>query len=404
MPATPTPSGTATATAASLHPQGRPRAAAPRPRPAGPGLRPRTYEQPSLDDIPLNPRRAGYVLNLILQQHNWRHSSKHKGVSHKTIAERARFCHWLMDFLRDHPKRFRLDPRSFSGRHVEAVTAYWQAEAQAGRMSPATIQTYFSFMRTFAGWIGKPRLLKPIASYFDDPALHRRQQATAVDKTWRAQGVDADQVIAEVEARDRHAGASLRLMQAFGLRFKESLMLRPHQDVLTAAQAARPSDGPARYLDTHRGTKGGRARLLPIDSPQREAAVQLACLVAIGRDDSVSDPRRTLAQAERRLRYVMERHGITRAALHVVPHGLRHQAAADAYLDKTGQQPPVAGGAAVDPALDKQVRREIAEHLGHGRPAITSAYLGRSHPGAQASSPADYPPPTTRKPAPQGDE
>jgi hypothetical protein len=54
------------------------------------------------------------------------------------------------------------------------------------------------------------------------------------------------------------AAASLRLMQAFGLRFKESLMLRPHQDVLTAQQAGRPADGPARYLDTHRGTKGGR--------------------------------------------------------------------------------------------------------------------------------------------------
>jgi len=34
-------------------------------------------------------------------------------------------------------------------------------------------------------------------------------------------------------------------------------MLRPHQDVLTAQQAGRPADGPARYLDTHRGTKGG---------------------------------------------------------------------------------------------------------------------------------------------------
>jgi hypothetical protein len=78
-----------------------------------------------------------------------------------------------------------------------------------------------------------------------------------VDKTWRAQGVDADAVIREVEAHDRHAAASLRLMQAFGLRFKESLMLRPHQDVLTAQQAGRPADGPARYLDTHRGTKGG---------------------------------------------------------------------------------------------------------------------------------------------------
>jgi hypothetical protein len=130
---------------------------------------------------------------------------------------------------------------------------------------------------------------KPAAShatevhgYFDDTALHRRSLAATVDKTWRAQGVDAGAVIREVEAHDRHAGTSLRLMQAFGLRFKESPMLRPHQDVLTAQLAGRPADGPARYLDTHRGTKGGQDRLLPIDSPQREAAVAQACRVAIG--------------------------------------------------------------------------------------------------------------------------
>ena len=169
------------------------------------------------------------------------------------------------------------------------------------------------------------------------------------------------------------------------------------------SRTAAPPDGPVRYLDTHRGTKGGRDRLLPIDTPQREAAVAQACRVAIGPDDSVSDPRRTLAQAERRLRYVMEHHGITRAGLKVVPHGLRHQDAVDAYRSMTGQPPAVAGGGAVDAALDAQARQAIAKHLGHGRRAIVNAYLGRPHPGAKASSPAAHPSPDTRNPEPQGD-
>jgi len=202
------------------------------------------------------------------------------------------------------------------------------------------------------------------------------------------EGVDADAVIREVEAHDRHAAASLRLMQAFGLRFDRYYLESTHQDVLTAQQAGRPADGPARYLDTHRGTKGGRDRLLPIDTPQREAAVAEACRVAIGPDDSVSDPRRTLAQAERRLRYVMERHGITRAGLKVVPHGLRHQGAADDYESTTGTPPPVAGGWAVDPALDLQARREIAARLGHRRISITNVYLG-----SRRAMPAEPPPP-----------
>ena len=242
---------------------------------AAPGdhrARPRTYEQPALDDTPLNPKRCRYVLQLILQRHNWQHSSKHKGVSHKTMAERTRFCVWLFDFLRGHPKHFKLDPRTFSGRHVEAVTGYWQVEARAGRMSPATIQTYFSFMKTFAGWVGKPKLLKPIACYFDDPMLYQRHLANGVDKSWRAKGVDAAAVISEVEAYDVHAAASLRLMQAFQLRFKESVMFRPHSDVISGAQAGNPADGVACYLDTHRGTKGGRKRLFPIDNEMRQDA------------------------------------------------------------------------------------------------------------------------------------
>jgi integrase len=270
---------------------------------------------------------------------------------------------------------------------------------------PLTVDlAYYSHLKTFTRWIGKPKLLKPISAYFDDPALYTRSYCASEDKSWRAMGVDVFTVIRDVEAYDVHAAACLWLMLAFGLRFKESLMLRPHRDVLTAQQAGDPANGPARYLDTHRGTKGGRDRLLPIDSPQREAAVAQACSVAIDADDSVSDPRRTLAQAERRLRYVMERHGITRAGLKVVPHGLRHQDPADAYRAMTDQPPPVAGGGAVDPALDAHARQAIAEHLGHGRPAIANAYLGRPHPGTKASSPAAHPNPDTRNSEPQGDE
>lgn len=353
-----------------------------KPKPHGPRHRhgdpPRTYEQPELDAMPLNPRRSRYVLQLILQKHNWRHSSKHKGVSNKTIAERARFCFWLFDFLRDHPKRFKLDPRSFSGRHVEVVTRYWRDEAMAGRMSPATIQTYFSFMRTFAGWIGKPKLLKPIDRYFDDPLLYQCSLANGVDKSWRAKGVDVVAVIRDVEAYDVHAAASLKLMQAFQLRFKESVMFRPHTDVITAAQAGKPNDGPAFYLDTHRGTKGGRERLFPIDNSTREAAIDYARRVAVGVNDSVSDSRLTLLQAMRRLRYVMERFGVTRAGLGVVPHGLRHQGAADDFEALTGAAPPIAGGPPVDPELDRQARLEISDRLGHGRIQIVSVYLGQS--------------------------
>ena len=109
--------------------------------------------------------------------------------------------------------------------------------------------------------------------------------------------------------------------------------------------------------------------------------------MAVGINDSVSDPRLSLQQALRRLRYVMERFGVTRAGLGVVPHGLRHQGAADDYRAMTGELPPVAGGGIVDRELDAQARQCIAERLGHGRRQIVSAYLGSkcvagAHPAA----------------------
>jgi hypothetical protein len=48
----------------------------------------------------------------------------------------------------------------------------------------------------------------------------------------------------------------------------------------------------------------------------------------------------------------MERHGITRAGLKVVPHGSQHQEAGDAYRALTAQTPPVAGVGAVDQRPD----------------------------------------------------
>ena len=177
-------------------------------------------------------------------------------------------------------------------------------------------------------------------------------------------------------------------MQAFQLRFKESVMFRPQTNVITAAQAGKPDSDIAFYLDTHRGTKGGRNRLFPINNAQSLAAIDYARRVTVGVHESVSDPRLTLQQAIRRLRYVMERFGITHADLGVVPHGLRHQGAADDYECTTGTPPPVAGGSAVDPALDLQARREIAARLGHKRILITNVYLG-----SRRAMPAEPPPP-----------
>jgi integrase len=338
-----------------------------------------------LDTLPLQPQRCMHVLALILRRYNWQHAVKAKNIGHRTAQSRGRLCVWVFRFLRDNPvKTFKLDPRSFSGRHADFVMAHWCAEAKAGRLAPGTIPTYYSHLKTFTRWIGKPKLLKPIGAYFDDPALYRRSGITTNDKSWRALGIDVASVIRDVEDYDVHAAACLWLMLAFGLRFKESLMLRPHVDVATAHQAEGDSgsggeeaSGVAQYLDTHRGTKGGRQRYVPIDDALCRHAITYACHVAKGAQGSVGDPNLTLVQALRRLRYVMERFGITKRDLRVVPHGLRYQFAASRYTEQTGSLPPVAGGQGVAADADSAARKRVSTLLGHGRPQITNAYLGR---------------------------
>jgi integrase len=151
----------------------------------------------------------------------------------------------------------------------------------------------------------------------------------------------------------------------------------------------------ALYLFTHRGTKGGRKRYVPIDTDARLQAIKLAQDLVIGESDSISDPQLTLVQAIRHLRYVMERFGVTKKALGVVPHGLRHQYAEDEYQHATGSAAPVNGGEAVDREVDMAARQDIAAKLGHGRPQIVNAYLGSSASSSPAGGQASHPAPIT---------
>lgn len=332
-----------------------------------------------LDKIPLQPQRCKYVLSLILAQFNWRHAVKDKGVSFDTMEDRRQFLFRVFDTLLHNPiKTFKLDPRSLSGRHVDVLMTIWRQRAEAGELSASSLQKYHSILRTFTAWIGNPNLVKPLSAYFDDAALYKRCYVAKVSKAPRPRGVDINNLFAAIEARDVRAAAATRLIDAFGLRFKEGVMCRPHADVVTAAQAGKPAGDTGTYLHVHRGTKGGRRRYVPIDTPERQRAVDIARLIAKDENESVSDPRLTLTQAIRHLRYVLECCGMTKADLKVTPHGFRHQYAADEYERVTGVRPPVEGGAAPDKAIDAAARQDVSMKLGHGRPDISNAYLGQS--------------------------
>lgn len=238
-------------------------------------------EPPEPATIPHDGKQWKRVLKLLLIHYNHRHSSKQKSVSFKTQHERERFVFWLFDFLRNNPvKYYKPDPRSFTGMQVDFVAKHWKEQAEAGQLLPATLQTYFSFLKTFTTWIGKPGLLKPIHCYFDDPKLYQHRYVAKEDKTWKHAGVDIEQVIDSITQEDRYAGAAVRMLAVFGLRFKEGCCLRPHVDGVAAQCTNLKVSTATEYLDTHRGTKGGRQRFVPIETNAQRETLAFSRFVA----------------------------------------------------------------------------------------------------------------------------
>lgn len=130
------------------------------------------------------------------------------------------------------------------------------------------------------------------------------------------------------------------------------------------------------YLAISLGTKGGRHRVEPIDTPEKRALIERAKSWALSKQASTSDPHKTLAQVKNHYYAVLRACGITRRD-GITSHGLRHEYANNRYQHLTGHASPVRGGKPVDRQTDYLARLEVAEELGHSRESITTHYLGR---------------------------
>lgn len=327
------------------------------------------------------------VLEVLLTLFNTRHTALEKTVAHKTRQERAGF---LRRFFRDLSAKagFRTapDPRNLGQKHVHAMVQVWQQE----HLAPATIQTYLSFLRGLASWLGKPGFVRPPAHYGLSLVEYERHEVAQRDKSWRAQGLDVGTVIAQVDAYDQRVAASLRLMQALGLRRKESVMFRPFEDVRPFEQTGLPPE--QRKADHYvwiKG-KGGRVRWIELATEVQRAAVAQAQSAVSSRDAHLGDPAKTLEQNLRRLLYVLEKFGITRRASGATGHGLRHGHCNDLYEDVAGVPSPVRGGRPASPDMDRTARQAVACRAGHARLRAAGAYIGSAvsrSPKARVSKP-----------------
>lgn len=342
------------------------------------GLVGRLSAHEALDLLPIDPRHWRDVLNLLLAENNWRHGAKKKGVSARTMeARREFFFRFFRELRKDEQTQYRIDPRSLRTRHIEFAVKRWLERG----LTIATIHTYLSHLRVLSEWIRKPGLVRPPTHYEGLFEAGKRSIVATRDRSWTGNGVDANAVIAKVFEMDERVGLQLQICRAFGLRVKEAIMLRPRADVINAGQALAIDPSLAtpvvdRYLVVHRGTKGGRERLVPIDSPSKEAAIAAAVAATSNESSHMGRNDRSLLQSYRRYYYVLDACGVTAKDLGVTSHGLRHEYAADVYADVSGQPAPIRGGDVPDKPSDDRARLTVARQLGHGRKQIASAYLG----------------------------
>jgi len=347
----------------------------PRPHPARSATGEPSDPDVILASLPVGTPDYIRVLGAILQLHNHEHSAKHKGVSFKTMLDRQRFLASFFRELRRQTRYAGVDPRQLANRHIQVIVTRWLARG----LATATIHNYLSFLRTFAGWIGKPGMVREPEYYVgaDSPHAHRSEAATQ-DHSWTASNVDIQAKIAEIAKFDSWVGMQLELEVSFGLRGKEARHLRPHSAVIPceAADTRNAAAFPEcqTFLRISAGSKGGRPRDVPIATNAQRALLERV-MKQVPPGGFVGRPDLTSIQNQARFYYVIRKFGISKADLGVVSHGLRHQYANDHFEADAGGPSPVRGGTVLPPG-NEQARKRISRVLGHNRGRASSCYLG----------------------------
>lgn len=244
-----------------------------------------------------------------------------------------------------------MNSHSLKPKHVEALVGHWLEK----EVSTGTIKNRMSAVRWWARKVNRQNV---VARSNDHYGIANRIFVTNRSKAKSVIEADLTKV------RDEHIKMSLELQQAFGLRREEAIKFIPSYADQGDHLILKPS-----------WTKGGKARSLPIRTPEQREVLDRARRLA-GKGSLIPSVRNYVQQ-------LRSYEGNTiRAGLSKM-HGLRHAYAQRRYEELTGWRSPVAGGpsskslTSQQRELDLEVRLVISRELGHERRQVVSVYLGR---------------------------
>ncbi len=275
---------------------------------------------------------------------------KYPEGSFNTRRDRERILTLIANQL--HEMGFRqMQVDSLKPKHVQALVNRWKAEGIAA----GTFKNRMWHLRWLAEKTGKEAV---IARKNDDYGIPRRQYVTYENRARELTTGDLENVT------DPYVRMSLRLQAAFGLRRKESLMIRP----------AKADRGNWLFLQQS-WTKGGRERRIPIRTDEQRQLLEAAKALA-GRGSLIP---RGLTYVKQLNRYSTQLKG---AGIHKA-HGHRHLYAQTRYRELTGWSCRLQGGPSFKELsreqrkVDHEARLTISNELGHGRISIVAVYISR---------------------------
>lgn len=307
------------------------------------------------------PKKLNNEIVVLLQANRDKAALKDKKVSARTqdIRETS-----IKGFFSDLLKLgYKIETvNNLKEKHLLAVFSLLEEKRQA----PATIQNKISTMRTFCGWIGKAGMVRKSTNYVQDSNSTKRSMVVKEDKSWEGKGIDVLEMLPLIEKEDRNVALYLELCWAFGLRMREAIMLRP----------AVSQEGSFIWL--REGTKGDRARVIPIENEVQINVLERAIAMSDGKSGQLGVRGKTVKQKVRRFYTVMGKCGITLRDNDITAHGLRHQYMQQSFKLMLGIEAPVRGGdlSLVDKDKLHLASQKLMERAGHTRVTIGASYYG----------------------------
>ncbi len=302
----------------------------------------------SLGDHQHLPEMTKHVNDLNFQLNEL--CRQNRDGSYATQAQRQ----WILDLVANqlHELGFRqLAKHSLKPKHVEALVKHWREE----KLAVATIKNRMAALRWWARKVNRQNVIERTNDRYGIP--HRQ----FVSDENKAKTVTTD-VLSKI--RDNYVRMSLELQQAFGLRREEAIKFMPSY-----------ADRGDTLILKDTWTKGGKARELPIRTPEQRDVLDRAHQLA-GRGSLIPANRNYVEQL-RAYEGNTSRAGLSKL------HGLRHAYAQQRYLELTGWNAPAAGGphsnalTCEQKQLDHEARLTISRELGHERESVTGIYLSR---------------------------